>query len=56
MGRGMSAPFFPIVSGWTGALLVFELGEDHLNRIGARCVVLFKTAHGLFRIPVLGVR
>jgi hypothetical protein len=41
----MSAPVFSIVSDWTGALLVFELGEDCLNRIGVRCVALFKTGH-----------
>jgi len=41
----MSAPVLSIVSDWTGVLLVFELGEDCLNRIGARCVALFKTGH-----------
>jgi len=45
----MSAPVFSIVSDWTDALLVFELGEDDLNRIGARCFVLFKTTHGIWR-------
>jgi len=41
----MSALVFSIISDWAGALLVFELGEDYLNRIGARCVALFKTGH-----------
>jgi len=45
----MSAPVFSIVSDWTDALLVFELGEDDLNRIRARCFVLFKTTHGIWR-------
>ena len=29
--QGMSAPFFPIVSGWTGALLSLQLGEDQIE-------------------------